>query len=426
MKILWITYDIFDYLKTEVKGKPSMGRPWIQPLFENLEKVAGLELATLTPVDKGTSQMIVFGSSVHYIIPRDQDNKLSISIRSLNSFLSVINEYKPDIIHIHGTEINYGLLRKYVDKRIPIVCSIQGIIPPCSDFLRQSAANIDYKKHRSLKNLLGRGGIDGALRKWKKYTPIEKEIYRINKYFIGRTLWDKAYANTYNPDANYFHGEELLRPSFYTKNWDINRCERYRIFISSSAYALKGFHVLIKAAGILKKKYPDIKIVSPLSSLRQDRSKMIDLLISEDYSNYLKQEVKQQGLEGNLVLRQNLSEEDMAKEFEKAHVFALPSFLENSPNSLGEAMIIGTPAVVSPVGGVLSIIKDEESALAFPTDDYVMMAYQIDRLFSDDSLAQRISAKGKEIANQRHNINNAVNQHVNIYKSIINKHDNGR
>ena len=100
----------------------------------------------------------------------------------------------------------------------------------------------------------------------------------------------------------------------------------------------------------------------------------------------------------------------------------LPSFLENSPNSLGEAMLIGTPTAVSPVGGVLSIVQNEISTLVFPTDDHVMMAHQIDRIFSDDNLAIKLSNNAKRIAMVRHQTKETIEQYINIYKNIIENH----
>ena len=423
MRVLWITNDIFSTISTLVKGYFSTGRPWIEPLFKNIVEHEEIQLATLTPVVNGKLQKLYIKDTIHYTIPiNKKDTTNQINTKLAEKYLTVINEFNPDIIHVHGTEINFGLLRKHVNKDIPIVCSIQGIIPPCYHFLKQSVANINYKKHRSIKNLIGKGGIDGALKRWNRYAPIEKEIFQINQYFIGRTQWDMAYVTAYNPEATYYHGEEILRPQFYSTNWDIKTCERHRIFISSSAYALKGFHVLLKAVGILKNKYPDIKIVTPLSSIKKNRSKIADFLFSEDYNNYIKKEIKKQKLENNIDLKQSLTADQMVEEFKKAHVFVLPSFLENSPNSLGEAMLIGTPNVVSPVGGVLSIVQDESSTLAFPADDHVMMAHQIDRLFSNDDLAIKLSNKGKSIAQDRHNTKNAVNQYTNIYRSITDSH----
>lgn len=423
MRVLWITSDIFSSITTLVKGNYTTGRPWIEPLFNNIVRHKDIQIATLTPVVDGKFQELYINDSPHYVIPiKKNDTTSHIDTKLAEKYLTIINKLSPDIIHVHGTEINFGLLRKYVNKDIPIVCSIQGIIPPCYHFLKQSVANINYKKYRSIKNILGRGGVDGALRKWKKYSPIEKEVFQVNQYFIGRTQWDMAYVTAYNPESKYFHGEEILRRQFYSTNWDINQCERHRIFISSSAYALKGFHVLLKAVGILKSKYPNIKIITPLSSVKEDRSRIADFLLSEDYNNYIKKEIKNQKLENNIELKQSLTAAQMAEEFKKAHVFVLPSFLENSPNSLGEAMLIGTPTVVSPVGGVLSIVQDESSTLAFSTDDHVMMAHQIDRFFTNDDLAVKISSNAKAIAKARHNIENTVNQYINIYTSIINSH----
>ena len=85
-------------------------------------------------------------------------------------------------------------------------------------------------------------------------------------------------------------------------------------------------------------------------------------------------------------------------------------------------MLIGTPSVVSPVGGVSSVISNEISALTFPADDHVMMAYQIDRIFSDDQLAYLLSNNAKEIARKRHNIRDTINQYIGIYNEIINVH----
>ena len=424
MRILWITHDVFEGFFPYVKGKPTKGRSWIAPLFYSIYKQASVKMASVTPVIDGEEQKHEADNVTYYTIPiGKKDNSKIMSKELVNRYLYVINDFKPDIIHIHGTEINFGLLRKYVDARIPIVCSIQGIIPPCFEYLKYSVANIDLENCKSIKNRVGRGGVNNALRRWKKYSLIEKEIYKLNQYFIGRTMWDRSYLAAFNPDASYYQGEELLRTPFYKTTWDIRSCERHRIFISSSAYALKGFHILLKAVGILKQKYPNIKIVAPMSSMKQDASKFIDFLISEDYDNYLKKEIRKLGLQDNVVLQKELGAKEMANEFKKAHVFVLPSFLENSPNSLGEAMMIGTPSVVAPVGGVLSIVKDDRSALFFPSGDYVVMAYQIDRLFSDDKLAQRISKNGKNVAQKRHHVIETTKQYMNIYTDIVNRHN---
>ena len=424
LRILWITHDVFECFFPYVKGKPTTGGSWIAPLFYGIKNLQGVKLGSVTPVINGEAQKKVLDNINYYSISiRNNESYKGMSNSLASKYLWVINDFKPDIIHVHGTEKNFGLISKYLDFNIPVVCSIQGVIRPCYDYLKFSVTNIQLRKHQSLKNIMGRGGINAALKLWFKYIKIEKELYKINKYFIGRTFWDKAQLRVMNPDAYYFHGEELLRSPFYTTSWDINRCERYRIFISSAAYPLKGFHVLVHALVLLKNRFPSVKVVAPLSSINMNSSKLKDFLIAEDYNNYLKSEIKKYKLEDNIIFLNHLTAEEMAFQYSKAHVFVLPSFIENSPNSLGESMIIGTPTVVSPVGGVTSIVVDNESSLLFPSGDHAAMAFQIGRIFSDDNLAARISCNAREIALQRHDVKQATIQYYNIYSEIIKLHD---
>lgn len=420
MRILWITHDIFEPFLPYVKGKPTKGSSWVAPLFYNMKNQSGVKLGSITPVTDGEAQKKEINGITYYSISiKKNENIRSISERLAARYLWAINDFQPDIIHIHGTERNFGLLRKFVDAKIPIVCSIQGILSPCYDGLKYSIAGIGMKKYQSLKNWLGRGGVYFSLRRWKSSIPLEQEIYRINNYFIGRTMWDKAHLQAMNPSALYFHGEELLRDEFYIHKWHIDTCERHRIFISSAGYPLKGSHVLLKAAAILKEEYPDLKIVAPLSTIDMNSTYLKDYLINEDYANYLKSLMKKYDLENNVEFVRRFSAREMAIENSKAHVFVLASFMENSSNALGESMMVGVPSVASVVGGVASMVKDNESSLLFPAGDHVLLAYQIKRIFSDDTLAMKLSREAQTIAQKRHNIEVTTQQYLAIYSNII-------
>ncbi|MFA6911733.1 MAG: glycosyltransferase family 4 protein [Proteiniphilum sp.] len=423
MRILWITHDLFESFLPYVNGKPSLGGAWIAPLFDILKNENDVILGSVTPVLEGAFQQKEIDGVMYYSVPIGKgDNVKDMSVRLASEYLRSINDFKPDIIHIHGTEKNFGLLRKFVDETIPIVCSIQGIVTPCYDALKFSISTINLRKYRSIKNRLGRGGIDLFLKKWKQYVGIEQEIYSLNRYFIGRTEWDKAQLKSLNPSAIYFHGEELLRPVFYSQKWELSKCERYRIFISSSANPIKGFHVLLKAVALLKLEFPDIKVVVPLATFNMKSSWMKDYLINEDYANYLKNSIIEYGLETNVIIKKRLSAAEMALEYSKAHVFVLSSFIENSPNSLGESMIMGVPSVASTVGGVPYIVKDNESSLLLSPGDHAFLAWQIRKIFSEDSLAASISHEAQLIAQKRHDVVMGCRQYLEIYTHIINQH----
>lgn len=423
-RILWITWGVFEPVYNFVKGRPEKNSSWTTPLFLSMCKQHNIQLASVTPVINGAFQKKNVDNVLYYSVPiKSGDNLIQLNKTLIKNYKLAIDDFKPDLIHIHGVEVNFGLLRKHVDNKIPIVCSIQGLINPYYLFLKYSVATIKLNRYRSLKNLLGRGGLKGTLKRWEKYMDIEREILQINQYFIGRTLWDKAQVAAFNPNAHYFHGEELLRKPFYTNKWNIKDCTRFRVLISSAAYSLKGFHILLKAAAILKDKYPNIQIVSPLSDFKLKSSLLRKYLIAEDYSNFLRREIIKLNLKDNVILLPKLNADEMALEFKKAHVFVLASFGENSPNALGEAMMIGTPSVVSPVGGVMSMVKDEESALFFSTGDYNMLAYQIKRILKEDKLALKLSENANIIALRRHDLKITTNQYLDIYKEIIKLHN---
>lgn len=424
MRILWITADVLDPFFPFVEGNPSRGGSWIDPLFFSLAKNQNNQMGILSPVLNGKNQTKKIDGIMHFAVPM-RKNGMTISFSKEMSIdcLTAITNFKPEIIHVHGIEKNFGQLRKYLDKNIPIVCSIQGVIQTYLPALQASVADIFLDKFRSIKNKFGRGGVNTAIKNWTKYVHIEQEVTKINQYFIGRTVWDKAQLKAFNPEAYYFHGEELLRDNFYTKQWQLNTCIRHQVFVSSAAYPLKGFHVALKAIALLKAKYPNIKLVAPISSLNMNSSLIWDFLFAEDYARYLKHEISKLGLKDNIQTLKRLSAEQMAQYFSEANVFVLSSFAENSPNALGEAMMIGTPTIVTPVGGVMSIVKDNESALMFPSGDHAFLAYQIDALFSNDNLANKLSESAKLIARNRHDILATTEQYMNIYTEIVKLHN---
>ena len=145
-------------------------------------------------------------------------------------------------------------------------------------------------------------------------------------------------------------------------------------------------------------------------------------MLGEDYALYISSLVKQLELSDHIFFTKRLSAEEMAMQFAKSHVFTLPSYIENSPNSLGEAMMVGTPIITAYTGGVGSMVEDEKSTLFFPIADYRLLAHQIDRLFSNDELAINLSNNARVIAEKRHSKQLSIEQYFSVYQKIIEIH----
>jgi glycosyltransferase involved in cell wall biosynthesis len=137
--------------------------------------------------------------------------------------------------------------------------------------------------------------------------------------------------------------------------------------------------------------YPEAHIYvggqPPLPQTEAEKEKGIS-----PYGVYISNLMRELDLENKVTFLGPLSEEAMAKQFLSSHVFVSASVIENSPNSVIEAAMLGVPVVSSYVGGVANMLKDKESALFFQSDAPYMLAYYVCSIFGDDALAASLSA----------------------------------
>jgi colanic acid/amylovoran biosynthesis glycosyltransferase len=90
-----------------------------------------------------------------------------------------------------------------------------------------------------------------------------------------------------------------------------------------------------------------------------------------------------------------MSEADVRRELESAHVFALSSDTEALGIVLVEAMAMGAPVVTTDVGGTTELVRNGENGLAVPPNDPAAIAAAIRNIASDAELARRFSAAGR-------------------------------
>lgn len=87
--------------------------------------------------------------------------------------------------------------------------------------------------------------------------------------------------------------------------------------------------------------------------------------------------------------------EDAARLANAFDVFVLPSLHEGLPIALLEAMSLGRPSVVTPVGGVPEVVSDGEDALVVPASTPPALATAIVELLRDADLRARLGANAK-------------------------------
>lgn len=407
MKILWISYF----------------GSWTKPLMDRLSINNDIRLIVPSKVDEETIEGNI---KIYNLKLSESETTNSMTPSVYKKYDRIINSFSPDIIHVHGTEKNLAQVQNYI-KDIPVVISIQGLnsgyIPFDCCYLTQEIIS----PFRTLKNRLGRGGLQEMHRKFVKgKEEYEKDILENGKYFFCRTNWDNAWVSFSNPNALIYQGEELLRDSFYEQSgsWNYEKCNPHTIFMPSGFNPIKGLHIALKAVNLLKHFFPNVTLVVPgLPKHILDYNALNSKLFGEEFVNYCKDIIKRNELNKNVILLPRLDASGMANEMMKANVFLSPSSIDNSPNAVGEAMMIGVPIVSTAVGGVTSFLKDNDNCLLASSGDEYLIAYQIKRIFEDLELAKKLSFNAHETALHRHNPQMTVQQYNDAYKNIIEIHN---
>ena len=123
----------------------------------------------------------------------------------------------------------------------------------------------------------------------------------------------------------------------------------------------------------------------------------------------------------NLLGRKNAQE--MVALMKDADLFVQVSHIENSPNSLGEAMLLGMPIMATFAGGTASMLENNVEGRLLQDGEPYSMAGMIMELAADYEKAKRMGEKARATALRRHNPELVCNQLMSAYKDILENHD---
>lgn len=404
MKVLWMVNHIMPALAEELKlNKPTSGG-WLVRLSDELVDIFGIELYIVCP---GVSFNKYLVNGINFItIPISYLDKFYKPSNRTNKLISeLLADINPDLIHIQGTEFCFNSV--FLDvKDTPVVFSIQGLISEITEH-KYDFVGLDKLSYVSI--LLEY--IKGFRDTYRSNTEI-KQLQK-GSYFIGRTLWDEAHTYFNNPKRKYFFSPEAVRGEFFEQKWDIRSMKKYSIFCAGGyARALKGFHNILYIAYFLKKEYPDLTLVVPGEDLKKYKG-------SFGYKSDLRKLLFKLKLENIVRFTGPLNAEDMAQEFFKSHIYLMGSSIENSSNTLYEAMSVGIPSVVPFVGGIPSLVMQEKEALFYQSNDNLQAAWQIKRLFDSDDLCKQLSYNSRYKSEENYHGKDVSGRIFDIYNKIL-------
>lgn len=338
-------------------------------------------------------------------------------------FEEILNEIPQiDVIHIMGTEYGHSLSAVLAAESCgeinKVVISIQGMV---SVYAEHTYANlpISVLKSWTIRDIIRMNNPIKAKQTMELRGTYEVQAIQKVHHIMGRTDWDRACTMEINPSAEYHFCNETLRPEFYVGEWNYEKCRKHSIFMSQGYNSIKVMHYMLEALNIIKRFYPDVKLyvtgTSPLSRNWIEKQKR------SVYVNYLEKLIRQYSLENSIVFLGSLNAEEMKEQYLLANVFASPSSIENSPNSVGEAMILGTPVVSSDVGGVKNMLTHNEEGFLYQHDAPYMLAFYAMELFENKEKCFEFSKNAKQHAKTTHDANQNLSALIDIYRSIAQK-----
>jgi glycosyltransferase involved in cell wall biosynthesis len=380
LKILWIAA-----FPVRSDGHPA---PWLASLANELAST-GHRLTILTASPKIT-ELQHFDSGYGYdllIIP--YQGGLRHLLSGFRTQVTAVGDYLKDhaadydIIHVHGTELQYAssLLERRV--KTPYIISIQGIISR-------------YKKELPRK-------FSKRYLYWTLSSLYERNEVRNSPHFFCRTDWDQHFVRSINRNARITLCWEILRPEFFAYRHQFTGRD---VLFMGGDNPIKAFSLGIRVFNRLAQRHPEMKL------------HIVGRVDKAGFQKVLQSLHPLHLHDGNVVVHGSLDAEGICGVYAQCFCLYHPSLIDNSPNSVCEAQVAGLPVIATRVGGVPSLIEDEQTGILVEKNDEEGHYHALDRLFWDADLQRCLSHNSREIARRRHDKHTIVEKTVETYQKL--------
>jgi glycosyltransferase involved in cell wall biosynthesis len=137
------------------------------------------------------------------------------------------------------------------------------------------------------------------------------------------------------------------------------------------------------------------------------------------YVAQIRQYVAEHRLEQRVALLGSISQEQIRREMSEACALLLPSYQENAPMVIAEALATGLPVVGTNACGIPDMIEEGKTGFLIDADDPSMIAERLERLLRDASARARMSAAAKTVARQTWHPAAVAAATVDLYRRLI-------
>ena len=421
MRILYLLYNQ-QGSAAEFSNNPKISLSWVDALLDEMVKCENLSLALAVPVNDNTIQKSQKKGITVFGLPNPEEkNIFKKAFRRLtritenfkvNDYIEeIVNDFNPDIIQVFGSENPFGLIAEKI--KTPVIIHIQGYLFVWEGKWYSGISKRDQFKYSRLKNLLLMRGIYSDFFTFRKKAETDAIIIKNCKYFMGRTSFDKRIAALVSPGSEYFHCEEFIRKDFFEKEWNYPLQKEITCISIIKGTSYKGIDLLVKTSLVLKK-YSAISF----------RFKVCGISADEEIVEIIKKKYKKNTDFKDIEFLGKLTADNLVNQLCSSNFYIHPSYIENSPNSICEAMALGMPIIATNVGGVSTLIEDGAEGILVQEGEPYSLAGAIVELSKNYAKAKQLGSGARSKAFKRHDPDSILKDLLNIYDKIIS--ENGR
>lgn len=166
----------------------------------------------------------------------------------------------------------------------------------------------------------------------------------------------------------------------------------------------KGLDILIEAAMNLKKIMNDFSL---------------NIVGDGSLKDTLVQQISSRSLGDCVHILGNLPTTELIRQYASSDAFVLPSRWEGMPLTLLEAWAAGLPAIVTNVGGLTEVCRNEENALVVRAGDPYDLCQAMRLLAKHHELAERLGTEGNRIARTEYSWDSVSNAYMEVYLQMV-------
>ncbi len=421
MRVLWLSST--NTLSDEKGDRSYNGKGWIASLQETvLSRCPDITLAVAFlsgSGDTSVTRLARKGITYYSIRKRAPEGVLKL-LNNWTGFFTenydpeiryIAEDFRPDVIHLFGCESKLASAVTSISG-IPVIVHIQGILREClKRFFPPDIRDRDFILPQTFINeIVLMNGFIHLRKDYMKRADAERKYLHTLRFAMGRTDWDRQIISAC-PQAEYFHVDEVLRDEFYAAagSWKARKRESGKIKLLStiSETPYKGLDVIMKSARILKTEGFDIEWyvagVSAASSLAEVFGRKYRISC-ERYG------IRLIGVADPARLISLMQECD---------IFIHPSYIDNSPNSICEAQMVGMPVIAASTGGVPTIVSDGQTGLLFSPGDTGQLSETIIRTAHNAGQSAALGLQAAKKAATRHDKANIASSLMAAYEKSI-------